>query len=86
MHYEEGLALCRELSDQGGSARSLNNLGSVAYMQGDYARARVLLEEGLAVHRDLGYKRGIANSLNNLGNVAYAQGDHARAALRSRGR
>src|SRR5207237_4890675 len=34
---EESLAIGRELGDRTGIARSLNNLGIVAYHQGDYA-------------------------------------------------
>jgi tetratricopeptide (TPR) repeat protein len=60
-------------------AKALSGSGSLAYRQGDYARARALHEEGLALFRGLGDRQGIADSLNNLGFVAWAQGDYARA-------
>jgi non-specific serine/threonine protein kinase len=59
-----------------GVARSLNNLGLVAYVQGDYATARTLYEESLAIYRQTGDRWGIAVVLNNLGNAAYVQGDY----------
>jgi hypothetical protein len=69
------------LGDTLGTANSLNNLGRVAYDQGDYARAAALHEESLALRRELGEKRGIAYSLVNLGDVALAQGHHGQASV-----
>jgi tetratricopeptide (TPR) repeat protein len=42
------------LGDRRSIANSLNNLGNVAYYQGDYEAARTLLKESLALKRDLG--------------------------------
>ncbi|MEZ4733373.1 MAG: tetratricopeptide repeat protein [Caldilineaceae bacterium] len=60
-------------------AATLNNLGILAYEQGDYRRARALHEESLALKRAMGDKQGIATSLNNLGNWALTQGDYGTA-------
>jgi len=57
----------------------LNNLGNVAYDQGDLASARALNEESLAISRELGDRDGIASSLHSLGGVAYLQGNLASA-------
>src|SRR3972149_3253334 len=65
----------------GRGAIVLNNLGLVAREQGDYDRAKTLLEETLAQFRLLGDKWGIAFSQSNLGIVAWNQGDHERAEL-----
>src|SRR5438552_18133556 len=54
---------------------SLNNMGIVAYSQGDYGTARTLSEEGLALRRELGNKEGTASSLLNLGDIACGQGE-----------
>ena len=43
------------------SPTSLNNLGNVAFEQGDYPAARALFEESLAIHRELGDRLGIAS-------------------------
>jgi len=71
--------LCREVEDRRGIAGSLNNLGGVAYEQGDYARAKALLGESVALYHELGDTWGIAAALDNLGAVTYAQGDYERA-------
>ena len=57
-------------------ADALNGAGSLAWMQGDYGGARVLLEESLTMKRELGDRKGIAYSLNNLASVAHDQGDY----------
>ncbi len=72
---EESQAIRRELGDRMGMARSLNNLGLVAWGHRDSARA--LFEECLAIWRELGDRRGIATSLANLGGLAVGQGDYA---------
>ena len=71
--------LQRELAAQGGIALALNVMGDDMLNQGDYARARELLEEGLIIYRELGIKEGIARSLYSLGRVTFGQGDYATA-------
>ena len=79
-HFQESLALARELGDKQSIAAALNNLGLVAeYGLNDYLAAGVLYEESLAIRRELGEKRGIAAVLNNLANVADYEGDYSRA-------
>ena len=60
-------------------AAALNCLGTLAYAQGDMARAQEVYQEGLALRRALGDRWGIANSLNNLGNVALELGAYGQA-------
>ena len=69
--------LARELGDNQGIGRALNNLGLVAFERGDLLAARALHEESLTVKRELGDKRGIAHSLANLGSVALAEDELA---------
>lgn len=78
-HYEESLALRRQMGDEQGVAALLNNLGNLALDQGQYAQARAYLEESVEIKRRLGHQVGIATSLANLGVVAYEQGDHEAA-------
>lgn len=79
-HFQESLALARELGDKQSIAAALNNLGLVAeYGLNDYLEAHVLYEESLAIRRELGNKRGIAAVLNNLANVADYEGNYSRA-------
>jgi len=77
--HEESLAICRELGDRSGIARSLGNLGNVAANQGDYPTARVLYGESLAIKRELGDRFDSAGLLGNLGGVAFRQGDYPAA-------
>ena len=78
---EEHLALRREIGDHDGLASGLGNLGSLAFMQGDYHRATTLFEECLAMFRKLGNKWAISrsSSIRGLGDFYFWQGDYERA-------
>ena len=60
-------------------AKALNGAGTIAWSQGDNARARVLLETSLELYRYLGYRQGIASSLHYLGAVAHHEEDYMQA-------
>ncbi len=77
------LSISRELGNQDDIASGLNNLASVVYEKGDYAKARELIEETLQIDRASGDASKISFSLINLGTVARLQGDYdtARALL-----
>ena len=77
---EESLAIMRELGDQSGIARSLDNLGDFAQDSGDYPAARALYEEDLAISRTLGDKLAIAYSLEGLAALRAGLGNALRAA------
>jgi predicted ATPase/DNA-binding SARP family transcriptional activator/DNA-binding CsgD family transcriptional regulator len=51
-------------------ARALNGAARIAYSQGDFGTAKVLIEDGLTLYRELGDKEGIAAGLTDLGLVA----------------
>jgi predicted ATPase/DNA-binding XRE family transcriptional regulator len=57
-------------------ARALRGAGWMAYAQGDYDTAQVVLAEGLALFEEKGEKRGIASSLDNMGALAFTTGDN----------
>ncbi|MCW5848513.1 MAG: tetratricopeptide repeat protein [Anaerolineae bacterium] len=80
---EASLALRRELGDQQGMARTLNNLAVTAWSQGNFSQARELHAASLAIKRALNDRLGMAYSLNNLGLIATDQDDYptARALL-----
>jgi tetratricopeptide (TPR) repeat protein len=67
-----------QASDYGALA-ALNNLGVVAWSQGDYAAARQYYQQALDISTQLGDPSGRAAALGNLGNVAGRQGDYAAA-------
>jgi tetratricopeptide (TPR) repeat protein len=77
---EEVAARAREQGvDPALRAKALNVAGYLALSQGDYSRARELLEESLRLSQEPRNKGGIAGSLSNLGDVAYMQGAYDRA-------
>jgi non-specific serine/threonine protein kinase len=78
-HYEESLAIRRELNDERGSAATLNNLGLVHKHQGNHEAARPLFEEALELFRKLKQDRAVAACLTNLAAVHNASGDYAAA-------
>jgi tetratricopeptide (TPR) repeat protein len=60
-------------------AQALLGIGTLAKVQGDFARAQAAGEECLALRRALGDQSGIAAALNSLGNIASMQRDFTRA-------
>jgi predicted ATPase/DNA-binding NarL/FixJ family response regulator len=77
---EESLALFRELGDEGGVGRAIQNLAGVANNQEDYSRGRRLAEESAALLRKVGDKGGLVWTLHALGDAALRQRDYVRAA------
>ena len=69
----------REIGNKRGIASALNDLGWMAWRQGDYAVARALSAESLALWQELGETQGIATALTNLGWIAHHQGDYTAA-------
>jgi predicted ATPase len=78
-HYEEALALRRELGDDEAIAGALNNLGLIAAWLGDYDEAAALHVESLERRQGRRDPFAIALSLSNLGDVHMARGDFDRA-------
>ena len=73
------MELRREGDNKHDIAWSLNALASVVREQGEYNRARALLEESLILFRELGNIRGIALSLLGLAWVLFlSQSDAGR--------
>jgi len=76
---EASLAVWRELGDSWGIARTLNNLGYEAYLQGDLNAAVPLLDEGVTLARAAADRSVLAYILDSRGVVAEAQGELERA-------
>ena len=51
---DEGLILHRQLGDRRGMARTMYNLSTIAYWQGEYARSKALAEQAACIFADLG--------------------------------
>ena len=71
-YVEERGRLYRELGDEEGVIRALQNVGYVAQLRGDLDRAKAVYQEVLAKVRELGMDVGIP--LRTLGDVARKQG------------
>ncbi len=72
--FNEAQALYSRAGDAQGSGRILQYKSNLAYEDGDYTKARQLLDQALAILRRIGDRAGTANALNGLGNVFYATG------------
>jgi predicted ATPase/class 3 adenylate cyclase len=72
---EEAIPLFRDLSDQGGVARTLWGLGNVAYFGKDYPAARPPLEEAQSIFRELDDRFMLGWSTHTLGLVAVKTSD-----------
>lgn len=77
---EEAIALARAAGDDFALAITLNNIGGVMAMLGEYERAAAFAEEGLLVHRRIGHVSGIAGSLNSVAEIALRTGETTKAA------
>jgi len=78
----EGQPLFKQLGDINQTTSCLVGLGRLACIDGDYARARALVEEGLAIRRrpEFDNPRRVALALMYLGEVDRCAGDPARGA------
>jgi tetratricopeptide (TPR) repeat protein len=78
---DEALMLYRQVGDEDGVAKCLNNLGGLVWRsEGDLDRATALYEESVALSKRLAEQRagpGVAVALCNLAQIAEVQGDFA---------
>ena len=70
----------RHLGDRLGQARTLNDLGVVLRLTGDYRGAAEAQDEALGIYSDLGDGQGQADALDGLGAVRRLTGDYPGAA------
>lgn len=78
-HFETALALFTSTSDLRGVASTIDDMGKLHWMKGEYDLARRLTRDGLERRQALGDRRSIAVSLNNLGLVLKDSGDFPQA-------
>jgi tetratricopeptide (TPR) repeat protein len=67
--------LYQDIGDKNGLAYVLAGMGEVALRQGDYDRAKELLDESLALRYEYGADWGIAATIGSLGWLALRQRD-----------
>jgi tetratricopeptide (TPR) repeat protein len=78
-HYEQALAIAREIGDRRGECNALGNLGNASKDLGDARKAIEYYEQALAIAREIGDKRNEGVWLGNLGNAYAALGDARKA-------
>jgi tetratricopeptide (TPR) repeat protein len=75
-HQLTFLRIAQEIDHRRGQAIILGDLGRLAYLRGQYARAKAFHEQGLAIFRELGgQQRWLMERLNQLGEIALASRD-----------
>lgn len=81
-HHREGRRQLERALVRGGGApahvrgRALSALGTLMFVQGDYAAARAPFEEALTIYQEIDHQLGRAIVLNQLGNLAWNLGDY----------
>ena len=68
-HYQQALAIRREVGDRGGEGTTFNNIGSVYNSLGRKQEALDHYQQALAIYREVGDRRGEGTTLNNIGGV-----------------
>jgi len=66
---DSALALFEDSNDERGIASTVDDVGKLHWLRGDYPRALEATQRSLTMRRKLGDRRSIALSLNNLGLV-----------------
>ncbi|HZU81873.1 MAG TPA: tetratricopeptide repeat protein, partial [Polyangiaceae bacterium] len=79
-HLTAALALFGQARDERGVGSTLDDIGKLHWLKGDYPLALEYTLRGLAMRRKMGDRRSIALSLNNLGLVQQDSGN-TKAAL-----
>jgi predicted ATPase/class 3 adenylate cyclase len=80
--HTESLALYREIGDLQQTTEPLISLGRIACVDGDYTRARALVEEAVAIRRqnEVDNHWSLAIALNSLGEIDRCEGNAVGAA------
>jgi len=82
--YQTALSAARRAGDRPGQAGTLDELGLLQQLRGDYPAATATLAQAAALYGDLGDERSQAHALNHLGLVHQDTGDYQGAAASHR--
>jgi tetratricopeptide (TPR) repeat protein/transcriptional regulator with XRE-family HTH domain len=82
--YQAALSAARRAGDRPGQAGTLDELGLLRQLTGDYPAATAALAQAAALYRDLGDRSGQAYALNHLGLVQQDTGAYPAAAASHR--
>ena len=78
-HLAAALSLFDQVEDDRGIASTVDDLGKLHWLRGDYVKALEFSQRGLAMRRAIGDRRSIALSFNNLGLVYQDSGQFKKA-------
>ncbi|HYG53558.1 MAG TPA: tetratricopeptide repeat protein [Flavobacteriales bacterium] len=78
-YYRQSLALKRKTNDKNGLALTLNNIGNIYLVQGEFKKAMDYYHQSLKVREEMGDHIGICSTLDNIGTVYYDQKNYARS-------
>lgn len=81
-HLHAALSLFEQSMDERGIASTVDDIGKLHWLRGDYPQALEFTRTALAMRRKIGDRRSIALSLNNLG-LVYQDSGQFRPALDS---
>lgn len=75
-YYQQSSNIHRDTGNYYGEANSLNNLGNIYSLLGEYLPAIDCYHQSINIQRDIGNRSGEADSLNGLGNIYDALGEY----------
>jgi len=78
-HLKAALTLFEQTEDDRGIASTVDDLGKLHWLRGDYVKALDFAQRGLAMRKAIGDRRSIALSLNNLALVYQDSGQFKKA-------
>jgi tetratricopeptide (TPR) repeat protein/type II secretory pathway predicted ATPase ExeA len=78
-HLAAALSLFEQANDERGVASTVDDIGKLHWLRGDYPRALEFTQRALVTRRKIGDRRSIALSLNNLGLVYQDSGQFSKA-------
>ncbi|MBC7870592.1 MAG: tetratricopeptide repeat protein, partial [Chitinophagaceae bacterium] len=78
-YFEQAYAVFKAINNRRGMGFTINNLGGIHSVRGNYDEAHRMFAEGYALHKEIGDRSGTAHSLSALANVAFFTGDVAGA-------
>jgi Flp pilus assembly protein TadD len=76
LYYDRQLEIYRNLNDEEGESKALNNIGVIYQNQGNYDKALEYYNKSLRLTSD---PSSIANTYNNIATVYFAKGDNNKA-------
>src|SRR5262245_26663389 len=77
--FQLAQTVAEKISDRGGVAKTLVDIGMMKYKQGDYEQALPLARKSLALYEAAGLKRGMAFALVKLGEIYRRLGEYREA-------